>query len=225
MTEPVFHPLRQAPGTDDDEATPRPEVNPDDGQSAGNRDEDDISVFSVGEHDNGAGPDDADLDDADLDDAGLDDAGATTTGVPVGAGETGAYPAVVVTDSPSPADDAERPSAPVQAGPNGSDDAGALAASGRPHDDDDNPPLAAGTGQLQAGWQRIKAGFVDNPRGSVAEAAGLVDEAAEMLVAALHERQQQIRDGWDDSPARDDTEALRHALLRYQSLFDRISGG
>jgi hypothetical protein len=91
--------------------------------------------------------------------------------------------------------------------------------------DDDEGPLAAATGELQAGWQRIKAGFVDNPRGSVAEAAGLVEEAAEMLIATLRERQQRIRDTWDgDGPARD-TEALRLALLRYQSLFDRMSGG
>jgi len=90
-------------------------------------------------------------------------------------------------------------------------------------------PLVAATGELRAGWQRIKAGFVDNPRGSVAEAAGLVEEAGEMLIAELRERQQRIRDSWDndwdsDGPARD-TESLRLALLSYQSLFDRLSGG
>ena len=89
----------------------------------------------------------------------------------------------------------------------------------------DETPLVAATGELRAGWQRIKAGFVDNPRGSVAEAAGLVEEAAEMLIATLRERQQAIRDTWDGDGPASDTEDLRLALLRYQSLFDRLSGG
>jgi hypothetical protein len=90
--------------------------------------------------------------------------------------------------------------------------------------DDDEGPLLPGAGELRAGWQRIKAGFVDNPRGSVTEAATVVEEATEMLVAALRARQGRIRDTWDgDGPSRD-TEALRQALLTYQSFFKRITG-
>ena len=88
----------------------------------------------------------------------------------------------------------------------------------------DEEPLT-GADELRAGWQRIKAGFVDNPRGSVAEAAGVVEEATEMLVAALRARQQRIRDTWDSDGRSRDTEALRVALLGYQSLFNRIAGG
>jgi hypothetical protein len=90
--------------------------------------------------------------------------------------------------------------------------------------DDDEGPLLPDAGELRAGWQLIKAGFVDNPRGSVTEAATVVEEATEMLVAALRARQDRIRDTWDgDGPSRD-TEALRQALLTYQSFFKRITG-
>jgi hypothetical protein len=89
---------------------------------------------------------------------------------------------------------------------------------------DDEGPLLPDAGELRAGWRRIKAGFVDNPRGSVTEAATVVEEAIEMLVATLRARQGRIRDTWDgDGPSRD-TEALRQALLTYQSFFKRIIG-
>jgi hypothetical protein len=94
---------------------------------------------------------------------------------------------------------------------------------GRPPADDD-APLLRGLEELRAGWQRVKASFVDNPRGAVGEAAGLADEAAEALASALRERRHRIRASWDSEATARDTEALRVALLRYQALFDRITG-
>jgi hypothetical protein len=88
----------------------------------------------------------------------------------------------------------------------------------------DDGPLLTGAEELRAGWQRIKAGFVDNPRGSVAEAATVVEEAAEMLAARLRARQQRIRESWEANGSGRDTEALRIALLHYQSLFDKMTG-
>jgi hypothetical protein len=90
--------------------------------------------------------------------------------------------------------------------------------------DDDEGPLLADTEELRLDWQRIKAGFVDNPRGSVAEAAAVVEEAAEMLAARLRARQQRIRESWEANGSGRDTEALRIALLHYQSLFDKMTG-
>jgi hypothetical protein len=87
---------------------------------------------------------------------------------------------------------------------------------------DEDEPLLPGIEELHAGWQRARIAFVDNPRGAVAEAAGLVDEAAEALAAALQQQRQRIRVTWDE-PGRD-TEALRLALLRYQALFNKITG-
>jgi hypothetical protein len=87
----------------------------------------------------------------------------------------------------------------------------------------DEGPLLADAGDLRAGWQRVKAGFVDNPRGSVAEAATVVEEAIRMLVAELRARQDRIRDTWDSDGQGGDTEALRQALLTYQSLFRYIT--
>jgi hypothetical protein len=88
----------------------------------------------------------------------------------------------------------------------------------------DEGPLLTGAEELRVGWQRIKASFVDNPRGSVAEAAVVVEEAAEMLAARLRARQQRIRESWEANGSGRDTEALRIALLRYQSLFDAMTG-
>jgi hypothetical protein len=90
--------------------------------------------------------------------------------------------------------------------------------------DADDGPLLTGAEELRVGWQRIKAGFVDNPRGSVAEAAAVVEEAAEMLAARLRARQQRIRESWEANGSGRDTEALRIALLHYQSLFDKMTG-
>jgi hypothetical protein len=84
-------------------------------------------------------------------------------------------------------------------------------------------PLLANTDELRAEWQMIRAGFIDNPRGSVAEAANVVEKAAEMLVAALRAQQDRIHDSWDGDGTGIDTEAMRQALLTYQSFFNRIA--
>jgi hypothetical protein len=89
---------------------------------------------------------------------------------------------------------------------------------------DDEEPLLTDVGELRAEWQRIKARFVEDPHGSVAEAADVVKDAADTLAAALRARQQRIRDTWDADVLGRDTEVLRVALLRYQSLFNQMTG-
>jgi hypothetical protein len=120
------------------------------------------------------------------------------------------------TDAPESPDDGPAPTVPQPI-------LGVPRQPGHPPDDDD-APLLSGMEELRAGWQRVKASFVDNPRGAVAEAAGLTDEAAEALAASLRERRHRIRASWDTEATARDTEALRVALLRYQALFDRITG-
>ena len=86
----------------------------------------------------------------------------------------------------------------------------------------DEGPLLGDTRELRAGWQRIKAGFVDDPRDAVGQAASVVDEATQRLIAAVRDRRRQIREMWDGDSAGDDTETLRIALLRYQTLFRQL---
>ena len=128
-------------------------------------------------------------------------------------------------DEATPLQPTFRPTAPVQAVPFQTVPVQTLPVqSQRTRAETDDGPLLTGAEELRAGWQRIKAGFVDNPRGSVAEAAAVVEEAAEMLVARLRARQQRIRDSWEANGSGRDTEALRIALLHYQSLFDKMTG-
>jgi hypothetical protein len=91
--------------------------------------------------------------------------------------------------------------------------------------DNDEGPLLTDVAELRAGWQQIKARFVEDPHGSVAEAADVVQDAADKLAAALRARQQRIRDTWDADVLGRDTEVLRVALLRYQALFNHMTGG
>jgi hypothetical protein len=88
----------------------------------------------------------------------------------------------------------------------------------------DEGPLLTDVAELRAGWQQIKARFVEDPHGSVAEAADVVAEAADKLAAALRASQQRIRDTWDADVLGRDTEVLRVALLRYQALFNHMTG-
>lgn len=60
-------------------------------------------------------------------------------------------------------------------------------------------------------WDAVKVAFVDDPRQAVAQADALVREVVEDLLRAEHGR-----DGTS-------TEDLRLALLRYRSLFDRLT--
>lgn len=98
---------------------------------------------------------------------------------------------------------------------------------GPPADNSLEGPLLPDAPQLRENWQRILASFIDDPRGSVAEAAALVDHAAQALAGALQQRQRRLRESWDtaDRTARSsplDTEELRVAMQRYQTMFSHI---
>jgi len=110
-------------------------------------------------------------------------------------------------------------------------------------------PLLSDTDELHASWQRIQVAFIDDPRDAVADAAGLVDHMGQVLIAALRDRQEQLRTMWDrdgmpdgvdyaDSgaaagtvssdegrPTADggpDTEQLRLLIRRYRALFNEL---
>jgi hypothetical protein len=90
--------------------------------------------------------------------------------------------------------------------------------------DENDGPLVTGAAELRQRLQQVRASFVDDPHGSVAAAADLAEEATGLLIAALRACHQRIGDSLKESDSSSDTEAMRAAFLRYQSLFNQIPG-
>lgn len=76
---------------------------------------------------------------------------------------------------------------------------------------------------LQTRWEDIQTGFVDDPRGSVRDAHAMVGELVDELTQVFTRERRSLEDQWgnDREP---DTEALRVALQRYRSFFNRLLG-
>jgi hypothetical protein len=74
---------------------------------------------------------------------------------------------------------------------------------------------------FQSRWSDIQAGFVDEPRQSVQQADSLVAEVMQRLAQVFAEERSRLEKQWDRGEDTD-TEALRQALRRYRSFFDRL---
>ena len=74
---------------------------------------------------------------------------------------------------------------------------------------------------FQSRWSDIQTGFVDEPRRSVEQADALVAEVMQRLARVFSEERSRLEHQWD-SGEQTDTEALRQALRRYRSFFDRL---
>jgi hypothetical protein len=74
---------------------------------------------------------------------------------------------------------------------------------------------------FQTRWSDIQASFVDEPRRSVEQADALVAEVMQRLAQVFSEERSRLEHQWD-SGEQTDTEALRQALRRYRSFFDRL---
>jgi hypothetical protein len=70
-------------------------------------------------------------------------------------------------------------------------------------------------------WKEIQTSFVDQPRDAVVQADTLVADLMQRLAASFSHEREQLEEQWDRG---DDvsTEALRIALTRYRSFFDRL---
>jgi hypothetical protein len=79
----------------------------------------------------------------------------------------------------------------------------------------------AEAGRLQSRWSAIQSTFVDEPRRSVEQADGLVAEVMQRLAQVFAEERSRLEQQWDRGEDTD-TEALRLALRRYRSFFDRL---
>jgi len=75
--------------------------------------------------------------------------------------------------------------------------------------------------EFRGQWMEIQGAFVDDPRSAVERADALVAETMKRLAEVFAEERQELEGQW--SQGNDvDTEALRVALRRYRSFFDRL---
>jgi hypothetical protein len=74
---------------------------------------------------------------------------------------------------------------------------------------------------FQSRWSDIQTSFVDEPRRSVEQADSLVAEVMQRLAQVFAEERSRLEQQWDRGEDTD-TEALRQALRRYRSFFDRL---
>lgn len=70
-------------------------------------------------------------------------------------------------------------------------------------------------------WSDIQASFVDQPRRAVEQADELVAEVMQRLAHQFASERKTLEQQWDRG-GETDTEALRQALRRYRSFFDRL---
>ena len=77
------------------------------------------------------------------------------------------------------------------------------------------------SGTFQSRWSEIQAGFVDEPRQSVEQADALVAEVMQRMAQVFSDERSRLEQQWDRGEDTD-TEALRQALRRYRSFFDRL---
>lgn len=70
-------------------------------------------------------------------------------------------------------------------------------------------------------WSEIQVSFVDEPRESVQQADALVAEVMQRLAQVFAQERSRLEQQWDRGEDTD-TEALRQALRRYRSFFDRL---
>ena len=74
---------------------------------------------------------------------------------------------------------------------------------------------------LRSRWDDVQAGFVDDPRAAVQQAQALVKSLVDELVNTFSRERDNLEGQWN-SGGNVDTEALRVALQRYRSFFNRL---
>ena len=76
---------------------------------------------------------------------------------------------------------------------------------------------------LRGQWADVQASFVDDPRKAVEKAQGLVTEIVDDLTQTFTRERSNLEAQWT-AGGQADTEALRVALQRYRSFFNRLLG-
>jgi hypothetical protein len=70
-------------------------------------------------------------------------------------------------------------------------------------------------------WEEIQTGFVDEPRHAVEQADQLVAEVIKRIAEVFADERSKLEGQWSKGD-QVDTEALRQALRRYRSFFERL---
>lgn len=76
---------------------------------------------------------------------------------------------------------------------------------------------------LRSRWSDVQTGFVDDPQNAVQSAHALVTDLVNELTETFTRERTNLEGQWKSSGAAD-TEALRIALQRYRSFFNRLLG-
>lgn len=76
---------------------------------------------------------------------------------------------------------------------------------------------------LRNQWSDVQAAFVDDPQNAVQRAHGLVTALMDELVQTFTQERSSLEGQWKGGGTAD-TEALRVALQRYRSFFNRLLG-
>jgi hypothetical protein len=74
---------------------------------------------------------------------------------------------------------------------------------------------------LRRRWDAVQIGFVDDPRAAVRNADELVAQVLRTLAESFSDQRARIEQGLDGSD-QSNTEAMRVALQRYRSFFQRL---
>ncbi|MEV6197854.1 hypothetical protein AB0M19_36360 [Streptomyces sp. NPDC051920] len=127
-------------------------------------------------------------------------------------------------------DDAATPSTGTRGGAEAPAAAGTASASSPPsagpadaEADDEVPELLTDDDdrRFRDRWQAIQNQFVDDPREAVHAADALVAELMQTLATTFAQHKQELEGQWGHGE-QVDTEALRRALRRYRSFFNRL---
>ncbi|MEO6912551.1 MAG: hypothetical protein ABI182_00845 [Candidatus Baltobacteraceae bacterium] len=76
---------------------------------------------------------------------------------------------------------------------------------------------------LRTQWDGVQAAFVDDPRSAVQKAHSLVGSLVDELTKTFARERESLEGQWN-SGGNVDTEALRIAMQRYRSFFNRLLG-
>jgi hypothetical protein len=74
---------------------------------------------------------------------------------------------------------------------------------------------------LRERWSDVQAGFVDDPQNAVQQAHQLVADLVQELTQTFTRERSELENRWKGGGSAD-TEALRVALQRYRSFFNRL---
>lgn len=156
----------------------------------------------------------------------LDGAAAPSAARPTGSAHRPGQESPVAERTPSPERKTEA-KAPAPRGPGGaSSPAPAAATRGtarqKPTDRARTPwkPRPRSTAGAEDGLREARGTFVDDPAQAVEQADALAEKVTDALVNALAERRAELRSAWHAEEP--DTEALRLALLEYQSYVEGL---